>query len=171
MKNETKKETKGNTMKLTQEIKEQYKMHLYGIIEKYRYEKTHTQFEISVDTFEDYDGIYYGWDYEDALGEIFDEILEEKEIENETATEVIEHSATWLSVTFASCAERMIEEGVCRSKVDDLWSDIINGIGVLNWGLKPKSLPSTDVTKCMSLLTEKLKGMREHIDTYVGEVA
>lgn len=65
-------------MILTQEIKEQYKMNVYQIIEQHRNEKIKTQFEISIDTLDD----FYGWDYEDELGEIFDEILEQKTTNN-----------------------------------------------------------------------------------------
>ena len=65
-------------MILTQEIKEQYKMNVYQIIEQHRNEKIKTQFEISIDTLDD----IYGWDYEDELGEIFDEILEQKTTNN-----------------------------------------------------------------------------------------
>ena len=55
---------------LTEEIKEQFRTSVYETIERFRNEKIKTQFEISVESLYDVDG----WDYEDELGEIFDEI-------------------------------------------------------------------------------------------------
>jgi hypothetical protein len=71
MKNETKTKSK-----LTQEIKDIYDSCVCYTLEneKYRYEKIHTLFEISIAFLDDVDG----WDYEDELGKIFDDILEAK---------------------------------------------------------------------------------------------
>ncbi|MDA9931879.1 hypothetical protein N9B85_00580 [bacterium] len=63
-------------MKLTQEIKEDYATHAAGIIRYYQDDEEWIQFDISIHTFipwnvdnADFDAS----DYEDELGEIFDE--------------------------------------------------------------------------------------------------
>jgi len=65
-------------MKLTQEIKEDYAYHAAGIIRYYQDDKASIQFDISIHTFipwsvdnADFDAS----DYEDELGEIFDDAL------------------------------------------------------------------------------------------------
>ena len=66
-------------MKLTQELKDDYETHAFSTIQHYHDDETFIQFQISIDTFIpdegwDYEkGGFDAWDYEDELGEIFDE--------------------------------------------------------------------------------------------------
>ena len=57
-------------MNLSKEIREEYELCVYSVLQEYPNEKLNTQFEISVDMIESVDG----WDSEDELGEIFDTI-------------------------------------------------------------------------------------------------
>jgi len=54
-------------------MKEEFKEIVHRVIEQYPNESVRTQFEISVDGLDKVDG----WEYEEELGEIFDEIIKQ----------------------------------------------------------------------------------------------